>query len=204
MSRAPASLSADMTYHHGDLRQGLIDAATDLLGSKGAAELSLREVARKAGVSHAAPAHHFGDKLGLLTAVAADGFRLLADALRSARQAHPGDAREAFVDGGEAYVSFAQRHPGHFAVMFRGDLHRIDDEDLALAAGNAYNELVQMCTAVTGEEGSTKAAWIAWAFVHGVATLGIEGQWALVAGSTDARSIYRALAPRVLAVMRPP
>lgn len=202
MSRLGANVGT-MSYHHGDLRQALIDAATELLSSKGVADLSLREVARRAGVSHAAPGHHFGDKLGLLTAVAADGFRLLGHAVRAARDAHRDDPRAAFAAGGEAYVSFAQRHPGHFAVMFRGDLHRMDDEDLTLAAGDAYNELVQMCKAITGDDELSDAAWIAWAFVHGVATLGIEGQWRLIAGSAEPTSIYRRLAPRVLAAVAP-
>ena len=116
-------------YHHGDLRRALLAAAVEAIDEVGPTAMSLRDVARRAGVSHAAPAHHFGDKAGLLTALAAEGFRRLADELdRTARETG------SFLEVGVAYVRFAVTHPAHFAVMFRPDLHDTDDPELVEAA----------------------------------------------------------------------
>ena len=101
-------------YHHGDLRPALLRAAVEVIGQAGPAAMSLREVARRAGVTHAAAAYHFGDKAGLLTAVAAQGYRMLAEELRSAR-----DARSGFLEVGVAYVQFAVSHRAHFEVMYQ-------------------------------------------------------------------------------------
>src|SRR6201982_4125237 len=92
-------------YHHGDLRPALLRAAVEVIGQAGPGAMSLREVARRAGVTRAAAAYHFGDKAGLLTAVAAQGYRMLAEELRSAR-----DARRDFLEGGVAYVQFSVSH----------------------------------------------------------------------------------------------
>ena len=114
-----------MPYHHGDLRRALLDTALLAVAEHGPAGLSLRDVARRAGVSHAAPAHHFGDKTGLLTVLAAEGWTLLAEAL----EAEGGD----FRGQGVAYVVFATGHPAHSAVMRAPGLTRLDDEAPALA-----------------------------------------------------------------------
>src|SRR5215472_18015254 len=98
------------TYHHGDLRAAILTEAARLVAERGADGVSLRELARGAGVSHAAPAHHFTDRRGLFTALAAQGFRLLTAALT--------DARGRFADAALAYVRFALEHPGHYRVMF--------------------------------------------------------------------------------------
>ena len=109
-------------YHHGDLRQVVLDAAVAAITEFGPTGFSLRDLARHAGVSHAAPAHHFRDKAGLLTTVAAQGYQLLADALAAAQQ-RTGD----FLDVGVAYVRFAVEHRAHFEVMVRPDLYHPDD-----------------------------------------------------------------------------
>src|SRR6201997_5846248 len=97
-------------YHHGDLRAAILAEAASLVAERGPDRVSLRELAREAGVSHAAPAHHFTDRRGLFTALAAQGFELLAVALA--------DARPRFLDAALAYVRFAIEHPGHYRVMF--------------------------------------------------------------------------------------
>src|SRR4051794_38626200 len=109
-------------YHHGNLRRVLIDCALAAIAERGAANLSLRDVARRAGVSHAAPAHHFGDKRGLLTAIAVEGF----DGLTQATAAAAGD----HVAGGLAWINWALEHPSHYDVMFSPSLLRLDDADL--------------------------------------------------------------------------
>src|SRR2546423_2801057 len=107
-----------MAYHHGDLRRTLLAAAVEAIAEHGPAAISLRDLARRADVSHAAPAHHFGDKAGLLTAIAAEGYLLLAAAL------HDAAARTgSFLEVGVAYVGFAVDQPAHFAVMYRPDLY---------------------------------------------------------------------------------
>src|SRR5829696_9192910 len=115
-------------YHHGDLPRVLLEAAVEAIAEVGPAAVSLRELARRAGVSHAAPAHHFGDKAGLLTAVAADGFRRLAATLRDTYQ-----ASGSFLEVGVAYVGFAVGHRAHFEVMFRPELYHPDDPELVQA-----------------------------------------------------------------------
>src|SRR5580700_8035801 len=113
------------TYHHGDLRAAILNEAARLVAQRGADGVSLRELAREAGVSHAAPAHHFSDRRGLFTALAAQGFQLLAEALI--------DARGDFADAALAYVRFAIGHPGHYRVMFEKSLVDVSDTELAAA-----------------------------------------------------------------------
>src|SRR5215472_6862067 len=109
MSDYDGLMSRD-TYHHGDLKTVILAKAATLVAERGADGISLRELAREAGVSHAAPAHHFTDRRGLFTALAAEGFQLLTAALT--------DARGRFADAALAYVRFALEHPGHYRVMF--------------------------------------------------------------------------------------
>lgn len=162
-------MPSERPYHHGDLRQALLAAAVDALTEAGPARLSLRELARRAGVSHAAPAHHFGDKAGLLTAVAAEGYDLLADALTEAQQ-RSGD----FLDTGVAYVRFAVDHRAHFEVMYRPDLYRPDDPAVAAARKRAADALYGgVGTVAERRRGpdTSLAGIAAWCLVHGFATL---------------------------------
>src|SRR3954451_10508420 len=99
-----------MPYHHGDLRRALLDTALEAIAEHGPVAISLRDLAGRAGVSHAAPTHHFRDKTGLLTALAAEGWGLLADALEAVPDRD-------FSELGVSYVVFATSHPAHFAVM---------------------------------------------------------------------------------------
>src|SRR5438132_8417373 len=115
-------------YHHGDLRRALIDAAVGVIEHEGLAALSLRDLARRVGVSHAAPVHHFGDKAGLLTAIATEGFVKLADQLRRT-YARTGN----FLEVGVAYVRFAVRERAYFEVMYRPELYHADDPVLEAA-----------------------------------------------------------------------
>jgi AcrR family transcriptional regulator len=156
-------------YHHGDLRRALLEAAIEAIAEVGPAAVSLRELARRAGVSHAAPAHHFGDKAGLLTAVAADGFRRLAATLGEAYQA-TGD----FLEVGVAYVGFAVTHRAHFEVMFRPELYHTDDPEL-VRARDAARALLDPPAAEANNRpddgGDLRAGVAAWSLVHGLATL---------------------------------
>jgi AcrR family transcriptional regulator len=181
--------SESRPYHHGDLRRALLDAAVEAIAADGPAAISLRDLARRAGVSHAAPAHHFGDKAGLLTAVAAEGYRLLAGELREAYET--GD----FLEAGVAYMRFAVGHPAHFAVMFRPDLHRRDDPDLTAAMDRTRSMLYAQAADQEGvaEGGAAEAGIAAWALVHGLATLWLSGNLPASAGD-DPERLARAAA----------
>ncbi|MEU6563487.1 TetR/AcrR family transcriptional regulator [Nocardia nova] len=155
-------------YHHGDLRETLLRAAAEQIAAEGVDTVSLRALAQRAGVSHAAPAHHFGNRQGLLTALAIRGFELLADELRTARD----DFREMAV----AYIGFARRHPGHFDVMFRHDLLRADDPDLIAARITSGTELRSGVAQLgVADEARSATELAAWSLVHGFASLWREG-----------------------------
>ncbi|MEV4820283.1 TetR/AcrR family transcriptional regulator [Micromonospora sp. NPDC049274] len=153
-------------YHHGDLRRTLLAAALDAIEEDGSAVLSLRDLARRAGVSHAAPAHHFGDKAGLRTALAIEGFDLLAQALAA--------AGADLLAAGIAYVDFAVAHRAHFEVMFRPELYRADDPELIAARGRARAALragvATLPTSGTPTD-TDRDALAAWSIAHGFATL---------------------------------
>ncbi|WP_083410565.1 TetR/AcrR family transcriptional regulator [Mycolicibacterium rutilum] len=157
------------SYHHGNLRQAAIEAAIGEVRRVGAAGVSMREVARRAGVTHAALAYQFGDKSGLFTAVATEGFRLAAKAIGAAAV-----GRDAFVAGGIAYVVFAIEHPGHYEVMFRPDLYRHDDAELMEARNAAfallYGSARTSLDAPTGQD-VTGVVVAGWSMSHGLATL---------------------------------
>src|SRR5690554_8214814 len=123
-----------MRYHHGNLREGLLDAAAEVIAARGPSGLNLRELARQLGVSHTAPRHHFGDKRGLVTALAATGYELLAERLL--------EAGDDFLEMGVAYVRFALECPGHFAVMYQPELVDEADPQLIAARGRTREALV--------------------------------------------------------------
>jgi AcrR family transcriptional regulator len=154
------------SYHHGDLKAAILGQAAILVAERGADGISLRELARVAGVSHAAPAHHFTDRRGLFTALAAEGFRLLAEAL--------GEARPDFIDAARAYVRFALDHPGHYAVMFDKSLYDNTDDELiaaAVAAGAELNHGVGTLGDAHAKADPDGAALAAWSLVHGFSLL---------------------------------
>lgn len=154
------------TYHHGDLKATVLAQAAALVAERGADAVSLRELARAAGVSHAAPAHHFTDRRGLFTALATEGFGMLADALKG--------ARPDFLDAALAYVRFALDHPGHYEVMFDKSLYDAADPDLVAAEEAAGAELaagVGTLDDPRAKEDPQAAALAAWSLVHGFSLL---------------------------------
>jgi AcrR family transcriptional regulator len=192
MSRSCYGEAVTKPYHHGDLRQELIRHALAAIKDQGVAALSLRELARRAGVTHAAPAHHFRDKAGLLTAIATEGFTLLADTLAAAQE-------YGFIETGVAYVSFAVEHPAHFTVMFGP----VDDAnpDLAAArdrAGAILHEGVVDLPHPPAEADRDDAAIAAWSLVHGFATLWLIGALS-PAADTDPTATARRIITALLA-----
>jgi AcrR family transcriptional regulator len=157
------------TYHHGDLRAAILTEAARLVAERGADRVSLRELAREAGVSHAAPAHHFIDRRGLFTALAAQGFELLAAALAEAR---PG-----FLAAALAYVRFAIEHPGHYRVMFDKSLLDPSNRELAAAEAAAGSELSRGVASLPDQHAQADPAGAqlaAWSLVHGFSMLWLD------------------------------
>jgi AcrR family transcriptional regulator len=158
---------AEKPYHHGDLRAALVAAAEAELTDKGMEGFSLRSVAKRAGVSHAAPAHHFGDVGGLLTALAAEGFRQFQATL-DARERGASDARDRAVRAGFGYLDFAMARPTLFRLIFSSARADYADPDLSAAASLAYDHLVGLVEALGGGEADVVALWAA---SHGIADL---------------------------------
>ena len=150
------------TYHHGNLRAALLRAAGKMLEKEGPGGISLREAARRAGVSHNAPYRHFPDRDALLAELAAEGYELLGQAMRE----------QAGKQMGEAYVRFALEHPQRFRLMFGGTLAMAKHEHLHEAAAATYRALVHAFVELPNAE---LAAAAAWALVHGLAHLKLEG-----------------------------
>jgi AcrR family transcriptional regulator len=165
-------------YHHGDLPEALLAATADAIEEQGVTALSLREVARRAGVSHAAPAHHFGDKRGLLTAFATQGFELFADAMEAAAESVGVDdsPRARFNRVGEAYVRFSVTHRAHFEVMWRPEFCDPLEPALAAPMARSYQSLHDGVAEIQGAgihaDRSTEDVMLtAWAAVHGLSWL---------------------------------
>lgn len=162
------------TYHHGELPAALRAATAELVAERGPVGFSLREVARRAGVSHAAPAHHFGDSTGLLTSVAIEGFTQLCAAFEAA-SAGVVDPVERLTALGKAYVDVATNHVGHFAVMWSDDLVDKENPELLDAAARAYGFLEETITAIAADHNPDldidAASTLAWSSVHGLAML---------------------------------
>jgi len=167
-------------YHHGDLRRALIDASIGLIGESGPDGLTLREVARRAKVSHTAPYRHFQDKSDLLAAVAEQGFTDLRQAMDEAVAAVK-PPLERLRRCGAAYVTFALERTAHFRVMFGTELDAERHPSARAAAEQAFEALVAVVAAcqeakiLSIEKTRTKARF-AWSLVHGIAHLAIGRQ----------------------------
>jgi AcrR family transcriptional regulator len=172
--------AAPAPYHHGDLRRVLIDTALTMLTEEGAWNFTLREVARRAGVSHAAPYNHFADKSALLAEVAALGFQTLRVQMEAAARRHPRSARQALVGIAGAYVRFGVEHPAHYRLMFGPELADKDRHPALHEAGDATFKALTSAL----EHGQAaheirpgpvrEQALAAWSLVHGLTTLLID------------------------------
>ncbi len=204
---------SERAYHHGDLPAAALDEVAAILRERGLGGVSLREVARRAGVSHSAPTHHFGSKAGLLTAFATQGYeRLAAEVLGEVGNARPADGAEMLAAIGRGYVRFAMRHPEQFGVMFRPEL--LDPQDAALVAASdaAYALLratVDRCRLeglLDGADPETVAV-AAWSLVHGLASLWLSGRMEGRIAETDpdhlAAAVCALFVSRVLPRPRP-
>jgi AcrR family transcriptional regulator len=191
-------------YHHGDLHAALMVAGEAELAEKGVAGFTLRGCARRAGVSHAAPAHHFGDVRGLLTALATLGF----DRLSASMAAHAADIPPGSLDHivaiGLGYVAFAERHPSSFGLIFSVGSLDFGNADLARAASAAFGYPVRAVGAyfdVPDAMADPRLAAIVagiWSLVHGFSGLLLAGQFDKHLGG-DRRGAAARLVPAMLA-----
>lgn len=165
------------SYHHGNLREALIEAALSLIGEKGPGGFSFAEAARAAGVSPAAPYRHFRDKDALLADVAQRGFAMLAERLEAAWDDGRPDPAKAFDALGRAYLDFARQEPALYVAMFESQLSPADYPEMHRAADDAFNVLRHAAEAVTATmpaEGRPPAMMVAlhmWSMAHGIASL---------------------------------
>lgn len=178
VSRPEPTATKRNGYHHGNLRAALLRAAEEIIRESGVEGLTLRACARKAGVSHGAPAHHFGNITGLLTELAAEGFERLTEAM-SRRNVK--DADDDLQAAGLGYIQFAMRWPEHFRVMWRSELLNEESPRLRKARQTAQQRLRDALTHAdahgrTLSEGELAARFqLASCCVHGYASLWVEG-----------------------------
>jgi AcrR family transcriptional regulator len=187
-----------VTYHHGDLPDAILQAAAAAVLRDGVGAVSLRGLAREVGVSHTAPRHHFGDKRGVITALATQGYRLLAGRLARAR------LEGTFLDVGVAYVRFALEHPAHYQVMFRPELVDATTPEHVAALAEVRHALVSSSEVAGGasttdspgpgrdtsaepeagfagvDPGLPVLARTAWSLAHGFATLALADNFPVV------------------------
>ncbi|MBN2386655.1 MAG: TetR/AcrR family transcriptional regulator [Anaerolineales bacterium] len=169
-------------YHHGDLKNALIGAGVDILAEEGLGGLSLRKVAARAGVSHAAPYAHFADKQDLIAAISTEGYHRLYERIEALVQRYQGDPPRQLIEVACAYVEFARKDPAHFRITFSGVIEteknyptfvEISQKNLQLVT-----QVVEACqSAGILKPGPADATAVSiWSSVHGLASLLIEGQ----------------------------
>jgi len=179
-----AGAAEDSPYHHGALRDALLKAAETVLERDGLAGLTLRAVAREAGVSHAAPTHHFGDLTGLVSELAAIGFRQFNAAMVAAGAAGCSAPMEKALARAKAYVAYAQAHPGMYGLMFRNERLDMKRPSLHEAAEASFAGLAGAIGASRHEQISEQSLSLdqaaaiarAWSLVHGFTMLLLDGR----------------------------
>ena len=182
-------------YHHGNLRRSMLEAALRLITEQGVAALTLREVARRVGVSHAAPYRHFRDREALVAAVAEEGFRGMLAALQAALAKASRSRADPLGALGVAYVEYALAHPAELRVMFAVELaDRTRHPSLAAISSVMHGVLVQRIVEAQAEGkvvpgDARKLAFAAWSMVHGCAMLLLDGQMP----DADPRELARAV-----------
>lgn len=168
-------------YHHGNLREALVDAALGLIAEQGAESITLAEVARMAGVSTAAPYRHFRDRDALMVEVAKRGFERFADTLRAAIPEDGGKPVDVLHNVGRAYLQFARSEPALYSAMFEGRVTPAMDGSLSIEAERAFGALQETCQRLHDELPEDKRAPALmmalhiWAMAHGIASLFARG-----------------------------
>lgn len=183
---------AESSYHHGDLRRALLVAAEAELAASGIEGFSLRKVARRAGVSHAAPAHHFKDSRGLLTALAAEGYRRFVETQMQRQAEADPDPESQMVAAGLGYIDFARDNNALFRLIFASRRPNEDDPDYSRAGKAAYDHLVNGMEALTRRVAYSDSQALmdvsaAWAMAHGLADLLSSGRLKTIGAMPEAQ-----------------
>ncbi|MEK0447345.1 MAG: hypothetical protein RLZZ399_2666 [Verrucomicrobiota bacterium] len=195
---SPARPKPRASYHHGNLKAALLAAAEELIAESGSAQLTLRECARRAGVSPAAPAHHFGNLLGLLEHIATLGFEDLASDMESTQTSLPPAARLRAM--GEAYVRFALRSPGRFRVTFGEKIRPSEsaNEKLRAAAERAFGLLESEVARIRKPAQVLQQTVLLWSTVHGLATLLLDQRLNTLVSASGSGAPFETLGREVL------
>ena len=170
------------TYHHGDLKNALIRAGVEILASEGLGSLSLRKVAKQAGVSHAAPYAHFADKQALIAAISTEGFKELYTQIGSVFEAHRSDPETLLIETAWAYVQFALNEHDLFKLMFSSALEKEKEyADFVKISQENFTQLVKIVEICQGtgylKSGASDLVAVSiWSTVHGFTSLLLEGQ----------------------------
>jgi AcrR family transcriptional regulator len=170
------------SYHHGDLKNALIKAGADILSREGVSALTLRKVAQKAGVSHAAPYAHFADKQALIAAISTEGYKNLYEQIAQVAERHRADPLRRFVEASWAYVQFALDEPDQFKVTLSGMIEKEQDYpafvETAKQTFNLVVDIVAQCQAagILRRGAPDLTAVSVWALIHGFVTLLLENQ----------------------------
>ena len=181
----PISLEGSARYHHGNLRRALLDAALAAIADHGGtAGVTIREAARRAGVSHNAPYRHFKDRDAMLSALAEEGFAELGRDLRAARE-RAKDPEARFLATGLAYLRFARTRAGHLTVMFGPERARSRSPDLQRAADATFQVLKHLAldAGITDVVEARRFGGLVWSFLHGLAVLAGQNQLPAAAGT---------------------
>ena len=173
---------ADSNYHHGDLKNALIQAGVKILSKEGISGLSLRKVAKQAGVSHAAPYAHFADKQALIAAISTEGYKQLYDRIEKVRQNHTGDPAYLLVETAWAYIDFGLNEPDRFKLMFSSVLEKEKEyPDFVHFSKKNFAQIVDVISACQEagilRPGPTDLTAVSvWSAVHGLVMLYLDGQ----------------------------
>lgn len=183
-------------YHHGNLREKLVAATEALILERGVDGFSLREVARRAGVSPAAPAHHFRDTRGLLTEVAMRGYADFGDVLAAADARGGDDPAKRLDEQGRAYVAFALNNPARFALMFRADKVDLANGELQKISSRSFRTLEGAIRAATGTRAEDQLSpdgfgllMAVWSIVHGFSHLALGGEFDYAAAARGGKEM---------------
>ena len=169
-------------YHHGDLKNALIQAGVEILAEEGLGALSLRKVAKQAGVSHAAPYSHFADKQALIAAISTEGFKQLYVQIKEIFESYRDNPKNLLVETAWAYIQFALNEPDRFKLMFSSVIEKEKDypDFVEISQQNFQQlaEMVEICqqAGILKPGPSELSAVSVWAAVHGLVTLALEGQ----------------------------
>jgi AcrR family transcriptional regulator len=190
------------TYHHGELRQALIDAARHLIAERQGNDFSLSDACRRAGVSTAAPYRHFPDKTAIINEVVAQGFTDMGNQFRAATAAFPAGAPDRIVAVGQVYLAFAIQEPALFRMMF-SQKPNLSEDDIVTAQGRAcfgyvLQEVIDYCAFHRVAGDAMMIAVQLWTLVHGAASLTIDGDYAKVAPDLSVSTMIQEGAQKLL------